>query len=125
MKVVKYGEFDYIFFINNSELEDLKKLSLEGQFWNCEYPYECFNKKVSLRLALDSDTFVSGGGGCNSERTEFWVVEKIYDGIKQKGSFMGGRYDTHGNKFDIINYEYKIIDGDISYRFLRRDLDLI
>ncbi len=125
MKAVKHGEDDYIFFVNSSELEQLKESSIEGELWNREFPYDCLGKKVLLRLATDDDRCYCGGGGSDFDKKEFWIEEIIYNRIQENGRCVEVRYDGGGNKIDIINYEEESKSDDPWYRFLMKDLGLI
>lgn len=105
MKVTKLGEFDYDLFINNSEIEKLKDSPLVGKLWNRDYPHDCLDKKIILRLADRGDSVFCGGAGSNFERTEFWIKESVYNHLIEMGRIIGVRYDTGGNKINIFNYE--------------------
>ncbi len=125
MKAVKHGEDDYIFFVNSSELKQLKESSLEGELWNREFPYDCIGTKVLLRPATCDDRCYFGGGGSDFEKKEFWIQEIIYNRIQKNGHCIGIIYDGGGNRIDIINYEVESKSDDPWYEDLMRDLRLI
>ena len=125
MKAVKHGEYDYTFFINSLELEQLKESSLEGKLWNREYPYDCLGTKVLLRSVTGDDRCYCGSAGSDFERTEFWIQEIIYHRIQENGRCIGMIYDGGGDRIDIINYEEEGRCGDLWYEDLMRDLKLI
>lgn len=109
---------DLVVLVSKSDAEFLEKQKIEGELYS-SFPYEKLNEKISLRV--DDDSFATAWGA-GHDKEGFYVRRFVFYGLKNTGKYLGARYDTLGNKIDIVNYEragehshFMFLIGDLKY----------
>lgn len=102
----------------------MEKREIEGELLS-GFPYEGLNKKISLEVDDKIRTAAWGAayskGDSNSGLLlKFYIKSELYNSLKENGSCLGARYDTLGNKVNIVNYErekehFRFLIDDLKY----------
>ncbi len=113
---------DLVVLINEKDVEFLEKTKIEGDLLS-DFPYERINKKISLEVDDKIRTTAWGAAYSNGDSNDglflkFYIKSELYNSLKENGSYLGARYDTLGNKINIVNYEKE----KEHFRFLIDDL---
>lgn len=125
---VKIGDWkqmsgqDLAVLASENDIVDLEKEKIEGDLLS-DFPYEKLNKKISLEVDDKIRTTAWGAAYSKGDSNfglflKFYIKSELYDSLKENGSYLDARYDTLGNKINIVNYEkekehFRFLIGDL------------
>ncbi|MBU3957764.1 MAG: hypothetical protein KKB25_01685 [Nanoarchaeota archaeon] len=113
---------DLVLLASENDIADLEKGRIEGELLS-DFPYERLNKKISLEVDDKIRTTAWGAAYSKGDSNfglflKFYIKSELYDSLKENGSYLDARYDTLGNKINIVNYEkekehFRFLIGDL------------
>ncbi len=98
---------DLAILLSKKDVAELKNSKISGELFS-DFPYERLNKKISMKVDDKAKT-TAWGATCSKNDSNFFmeviIKSELYNSLKHNGSYLGARYDTLGNKINLVNYE--------------------